>query len=198
MNKITTIPFGGFYESIATHLLDNEFDNLLEKQADEGVTKHDNTPLNSDDLTVDNKGYKDQYSKGYIDVYNQAFDDTVGVELGLAFESLESPTFYNFETDRIFAYISLQKVKELLSSIDGVELAGFILDRFTSRSGFTSFYSNDLVDWINKTLKDWDCNEVGTLLDFCLNSQDMINYELDQLSEIAGGYVEVNPEFLAA
>ena len=38
--------------------------------------------------------------------------------------------------------------------------------RFTSRSGFISFYESDFSLW-SKNLEEWDCNETGTLFE-CL------------------------------
>jgi len=39
-----------------------------------------------------------------------------------------------------------------------------IAERFTSCSGFISFYSRHLADWLEKPIVDWDHNELGTLL----------------------------------
>ena len=87
--------------------------------------------------------------------------------LGLEFEALDSPREYNFATDRIFAKIRLGMVRRLfaISAREGhATLSALIEDRFTSRSGFASYYPNALDDWLAKPLRDWDHNELGTLL----------------------------------
>jgi hypothetical protein len=195
---LTVVPFGGFYESIASHLLDREVKDLIEYSEEEESRDYISAPINYDDVAVNYKGYTLEYSKQYTALYDQAFSGELSIELGLIFESLENPKFYNYETDRIFATLPLQNIQKVLDSVDGVKLAGFILERFTSRSGFSSFYSNDLTDWINKPLKDWDHNEVNTLLEFALSGQAMTDYELDGLYELPAQYVEVKPALLTA
>lgn len=85
----------------------------------------------------------------------------------LTFEEMTSPREYNFETDRLFARLPAVVIRRLfkLSRDDNHEtLAAVIAERFTHRSGFVSFYSNDLAEWLDKPLMTWDHNEIGTLL----------------------------------
>lgn len=85
----------------------------------------------------------------------------------MQFESMTSPREYNFETDRLFAEIPVSMARKLfnISKTDKhVRLAAVIADRFTSYDGFYSHYSNRLADWLAKALRDWDHNELGTLL----------------------------------
>ena len=63
------------------------------------------------------------------------------------------------------------------------ELEKKIQNRFTSRSGFNSFYKNSLDLW-TKDYSEWDLNQIGT----CFESIDLedldINYSLrEYLSE---------------
>ncbi|MFM0341159.1 hypothetical protein [Paraburkholderia fungorum] len=88
-----------------------------------------------------------------------------------------SPREYNFETDRIFAYINRSSVRELYHRVDGAVLADMIRVRHTSCSGFISFYPNDLDDWKAKPLKDWDHNELGTLLLAVMKQQGMEDWD---------------------
>jgi hypothetical protein len=87
--------------------------------------------------------------------------------VGIAFGEMESPREYNFTTDRVFGRVRLSTMRDLFnrSAADRHEtLSRVIRERFTSRSGFVSFYSNDVRDWVKKPLRDWDHNEYGTLL----------------------------------
>lgn len=83
------------------------------------------------------------------------------------FESMDSPREYNFATDRVYAEIPLAVMRDLLRRSKAekhVTLSAVIRERFTSRDGFISGYSNDLADWLENPLQDWDHNELGTLL----------------------------------
>lgn len=87
--------------------------------------------------------------------------------IGLQFESMDSPREYNFTTDRIFCHIPLKTVRALfkISKAENHErLKAAIYERHTSRSGFISFYGNDLESWLKKPLQEWDHNEIATLL----------------------------------
>lgn len=86
----------------------------------------------------------------------------------MTFESMDSPREYNFSTDRIYGEIPLKVMREIFrrSKAEGhATLAGIIARRFTSRSGFMSFYPSDLAEWLAKAgpLAEWDHNELGTL-----------------------------------
>lgn len=118
--------------------------------------------------------------------------------LSLKFEAMTSPREYNFETDRLFADMPLKVARELLrrSKAAGHKtLAAVIARRFTSRSGFISSYDNDIADWLAKPLRDWDHNELGTLLIAAMESagadieSDDIRWQLYELTtENEGDY----------
>lgn len=110
---------------------------------------------------------------------------------GLEFESMSSPREYNFATDRVFAYIPMATV-ELLFTRSRVEhhepLRSLIRDSFTSRSGFSSHYDNDLDEWLAKPLDEWDHNELGTLLVAALKlyrPDDESSMEMDCLTAMS-------------
>ena len=88
-----------------------------------------------------------------------------GIKLNAKFSALVSPRSYNFTTDRIFVKIPLRAVKELYKYVGAEKLNKAIEERFTSYDGFMSFYDNSLAAW-PKNLNEWDCNQIGTLLEF--------------------------------
>lgn len=114
------------------------------------------------------------------------------------FEEMTSPREYNFATDRLFASVPLYLMQRLfkLSRDDGHEtLAQIIKERFTSRSGFISHYSNRLADWTGKPLAEWDYNELGTLLLAAfalkgLESEDVIRACVDVVTDGDGVHSE--------
>lgn len=87
--------------------------------------------------------------------------------IGATFEDVESPREYNFTSDRLFGKVPLKTLRELFkrSAAERHEsLARIIAERHSSRSGFVSFYSDNVRDWIRKPLREWDHNEYGTLI----------------------------------
>ena len=89
----------------------------------------------------------------------------------MTYKCFESPREYNFKTDRIFIEIEENHAADFIEHIVKnykKQLEKKIQDRFTSRSGFISFYKNDIDLW-TKDFKEWDCNMIGTcfeLFDF--------------------------------
>jgi hypothetical protein len=84
---------------------------------------------------------------------------------GMAYEweEMVSPREYNFTTDRLFAKFSLSDLETIRQRLDAAELAQEARERFTSRSGFISFYDPDVSTW-PEALEDWDHNQLGTLV----------------------------------
>lgn len=93
---------------------------------------------------------------------------SAGFKVGLTFEKLRSPEFYNFETDRIAARIPHRSVSALFaaSEADGHRLLRrAISDWFMPRDGCIPHYSSDPATWLAKPVDDWDRNELCVLLD---------------------------------
>ena len=138
--------FSGFYESIYDSVFDREVGYIMEDY-EEGY----------DDFrfTYDYK----LYVKNYI----SAISSELGIDLVV--NELISPREYNFSTDVITCWMQPKDLKKISSALDSPTLKEIIKRRFTSRDGFISFYSNDINEWKEKPVTDWDCVEIGTLLD---------------------------------
>lgn len=172
-NRIeTNIPFAGFYCSGYEEALDaalgshaehfeSEYDLDKEQASEYSEILHRHTNWREVHLAV---------SKLYTDTFNALFLDWSGVNLELSFKALESPRFYNFETDRIFVMVDEAAILALYDKVDEATLRRIIEERFTSRSGFISFYPNDLDEWPGNVL-EWDVNQVCTLL-MCFLPED--------------------------
>lgn len=160
MSKITTIPFAGFYNTIWSYGIDRAEEIHLEHlEQEEGVE----IKVSSDAIwkASDYGAMYNYVARKYVDCLNDYIKDEFDLDLDLKFESMQSPREYNFETDRLFCYISDENLRKLRSFVAEDELRLAIKTRFTSRSGFISSYPNNLDDW--PALEDWDHNEIGTL-----------------------------------
>jgi hypothetical protein len=174
LNKLLTkIPFHGFYNSIHNYNLQQTLESYL-----------------NDEIATSEKISKfcelHNFSKKCFIEYSKIYTSKLSSELGfdLKFESLESPKEYNFVTDRIFAYISLESVLKLRESVNSDLFTDYIKECFTSRSGFISHYNSDLRKW--GSLKDWDHNQIGSLLSFYCNQELDDDRELYSMDDASG------------
>jgi hypothetical protein len=174
---IIQIPFAGFYESKWSGEIDRHEEQSAEYEAserEEGEKSHPTEMRLSESEIAGILFDVTDYSAAYLTIareYVEAFNDTVGerldLDLKLTFESMSSPKYYNFETDRVFAEVPQETVQALfdLSAEDSHKRLGEMIEkRHSSRSGFISHYSNKLAEWLAKSLDEWDHNELCTLL----------------------------------
>jgi hypothetical protein len=105
--------------------------------------------------------------------YAKEFAESYCVEVGIRdarFESIDSPKFYNFETDRLFIELPLDEVHRMMRETSTASLNQVAADRHTSRSGFISFYSPDWRSWGD--VASWDHNQFQTLIEvYALSTQ---------------------------
>jgi hypothetical protein len=170
---ISTIPFGGFYNSIH----DSEIDNTLERMfSDRDTGNERNEGLEQAfyrkcDFSVVHLDYAKAYAEAFADKF----------EIKAEFESMSSPKEYNFTTDRIFITIADSEVVRLHSLVKADELDKVAKERFTSYDGFSSSYSNDVGDW--GPVAEWDHNQIGALIQAYVNQES--DSEFDQYSELS-------------
>lgn len=149
----TLIPFSGFYESIH----DSEIDRALEQEfSDSSGNANDGLVSRAFDW-VNWRAVHVAYAKAYAEQFSEEFEI-----LGLEFESLQSPREYNFTTDRVFVNIPDSEVIRILAETPRTTLDAVAAEWFTSRSGFSSFYSPDVDGWGD--LATWDHNQLGALV----------------------------------
>lgn len=136
-------------------------------------------------------------ARDYVSAFDSVASEILNLPLGLTFESMDSPREYNFTTDRLYAHIGVDVAAALFARSEAenhATLAAVIRERFTSRDGFISHYSNALPEWLEKPVADWDHNEIGTLLIAALrlvgaDEDDDIRWPVhDVLSEDGGMY----------
>jgi hypothetical protein len=188
MNKIEApegkvvikLPFPGFYESWYSQAIDSEEESFAEheaeyRQVEDGVPEERRLDAREIcDILLDVTSYSLCYreiAKNYVQAFSVYLDEELDIKLPLEFETMSSPKYYNFETDRIFAYMPVEKIKELREMVDGLHYREVIEDRHTSRDGFSSFYSADLEYYLEKEDDEFDHNELETLLIACINTK---------------------------
>jgi len=189
MNKLeSTIPFDGFYESFISADIDHQIEIYTEFYSElYDLNESEAELLCNSFLNVNSYKFYNQIAKDYTNFYiddlnaklNYAYPDK-GFTLKATYKCLESPREYNFKTDRIFIEIEENHAVDFIEHIVQnykKELKQKIEDRFTSISGFISFYKNSLDLW-TKDFKEWDCNMIGTCFELFDLEEEDINYSL--------------------
>ena len=190
MNKLeTTIPFEGFYNSFISADIENEIDSLTQYYS-ESYELNDNEEqlLSNSFLSVNNNNFYNEICKDYVSFYLDNLNERIkDFTLKGTFKCFISPREYNFETDRVFIEIEenhcIDFIKYIIKNYKK-ELDKKIKERFTSRSGFISFYKNNLESWTNN-YKEWDHNQIGICFElFDIEEDEDIVYSLrEYLSE---------------
>ena len=129
MNKTITynLDFGGFYESTHNWVIENSIASHFDVD--------DYYSINDSQLdNIDFEAMQLDYAKQWFDLYYQkvfSHGDFVGID---------SPSYYNFETDKIEVEISASKVNQIEASCSDYELRDFIDTHSQSYDGFNSYY----------------------------------------------------------
>lgn len=191
------IPFSGFYESIhddnITRMIENGFNYNHETGEDQEV------PEAVWMADINYGAIHKEYAKEYVEMFGDKF------ELDLEFIEMTSPREYNFSTDRVFAKIPKEQIDKIRKEVEAHEKWGeYIKERFTSRSGFMSFYSEDSKDeeWTKDVLDE--C-QYRVVLEFWLEniSLETDEWELwlmddfmgsNELDSIGDAYIAIEEE----
>lgn len=169
---LTTVPFSGFYSSFHDACLDATLGSMF---SDRETGCYPNKDLLDAAYGAVMWGHvHHQYASHYCQEFAHEY------KLSLSFESLQSPKYYNFETDRILATIDEDEVRRLFEEVDPDDLTAIAKERFTSCDGFISFYDPDWHTWGG--VLEWDCNQVGTLLLAWLRKEDP---DFDQYADLS-------------
>lgn len=169
--------FGGFYESIHGSVFDEE-----EKYIMEDYPKHNEEDFR---FTCD----RIEYCKNYV--------SAISSKLGINFKFMEltSPKEYNFTTDKLSVWMTSKDLKKISSVLSSDTLKNLIKRRFTSRDGFSSWYSNEIEEWKENKITDWNCVELGTLLDAWIIENETQEY-YDNLDYVGYEYCQGNGRYV--
>lgn len=134
--KNCNVPFGGFYNSLHSSLIDSMLDNFYSDE--------DGNALCYDDLNINYDEIHAQYIKAYINNLNEFLRDDFEIDVTFHNLRLDSPREYNFTTDKINCNISDLNCKKLINLFkkDNYFLSA-LRDYTKSYDGYISFYNYD-------------------------------------------------------
>lgn len=168
------IPFPGFYCSDYSEQLDHAEETECEYIVESQEWAPDRSPefagLDASEiceLFYWHSNYHQSYltvARDYVTRFDALWSEALGFKLLLEFEEMTSPKEYNFQTDRIFCKAPANVIAALLATVKPETLRDTVKEKHSSRSGFISFYSNDVSEWLDMPLEDWDHNHLATLL----------------------------------
>jgi hypothetical protein len=159
--RTAALPFAGFYGS--GH--DAELDYAMEAM----FSNDPGDPNPGLSIRVSGRGHWPAVHRAYAKAFAESYCEEVGIR-DARFASIDSPKFYNFETDRLFIELPLDEVQRMMREASSAALDQVAGERHTSRSGFISFYSPDWRTWGD--VASWDHNQLQTLIEtYALSTQ---------------------------
>lgn len=187
--------FSGFYGTIweTDSMEESEIDHINETRHEKGLL-----PVKWDDVEWDCKGYQQDVAKGVTFDVIQKLQDLGCIHDG-KYQELRSPREYNFANDSINVQFTLsaKNVLNIQKYLKDNEAAfdKYIIDRYSSRSGFISSYSKDFETWVGNNLGDTldHPHKLGSVLNFILWNEEGQGYEYSLYEHVIG-----NGAFLTA
>ncbi len=120
--------------------------------------------------------YLNELGKEYVNCFDALLTELIAerhpqLELPdelLKFESTYSPQFYNFDTDRIYAFVDPVCIDALweFAFREREAFRDYLLAILSPRSGFIPYYSNQITDWEKLERSELDTVQVGVFLEF--------------------------------
>lgn len=161
--------FPGFYNTVFQY--DSEQDDIESYNSEYG------TAFDYEDFDWDYKDYEERVSKKFVNRLESELKHFLPIKI--KYQNLYSPKEYNFANDSINIEVSLSLPRLIKLIKDRKEdSAQYFHDKYTSCSGFISFHSNDIEDWLNKEyILENPKHRVGALLD-CLCSIEIDNDDI--------------------
>lgn len=176
--------FPGFYNTV--------FECNSEDQEIDSYNEEYGTSYGYDDFKFDYRDYEMRIAKSFVNRLEKELN--VFLPIKIEYERISSPKEYNFINDSIYVVIDVD-INELLKLIIARfnEAKEYLEETYTSRSGFISYHSEGIADWLNKDyILENTGHRIGALLN-CLCSieidQDNIIYWCDDEMHIS---VELN------
>ena len=105
-------------------------------------------------------------SEKYFDLWKDQNEELLNdLSINIVYSHLDSPKFYNYRTDELICEITfdLEVFKNKVLGLVNESLESFkdfIKEKYSSRSGFHSFYPNDCEVWMTEYLTDENIDNV--------------------------------------
>lgn len=178
MKHKTWLPlFPGFYGTLYEPDETNEIDEINSQREEKGLP-----PAEWGDFRFDYAEYMEKVAERAVtfveDKLNNSLDHPLPFKVKLKFEGIDSPREYNFRNDIINIEVSGVNRRELIKYLrdHAEDLAGYFEEVYTSRSGFISFHSNNIQDWITDLHEGFkDEHKLGGILSaiLCTYGEDI-------------------------
>lgn len=196
--------FPGFYE---TDLMNSDTSYWAIKEELEYYYQQDLLPehpeyehLTEDDLDFRYSDYEKDVAEAFLEVWeNNAPEDIVE---SVEFDAIDSPRYYNFRNDRLFAFVELKDGWEdvmrhfIASNYDWLQQR--IHDDWTSYDGFMSFMDNDVDEWGEHLFNEHDERYISVMIAYMMyqeNHEIRNDLVMSALEDIyAGSYVYITDE----
>lgn len=135
--------FAGFYESI---LYNYDTEYYAMKEQEDYVVNELGEEWNEDDYEFDYKTRETDIINNFIDVFKNYCPDCVE---DITLETMVSPAYYNFETDRIFCDVKFSDNwrDTLLPLLKDDKVRQTIHEEWSDRDGFWSFLPSSPDEW---------------------------------------------------
>lgn len=159
---------------------------VLEPSCEESEISYYNsenkTNYGYDDFEWDYSEYYNRVAKTFVSRLENELNQFLPIKI--KFQNIQSPREYNFKNDSINVIVSLSLDKLIKLIRDRKEAASqYFINTYTSCSGFVSFHSNEISDWLNKKyILENPAHRVGALLEclcFCEIDTNNIPYWCD-------------------
>lgn len=191
MKIATYLPiFNGFYGTwfeCSDDTIESEIDYHREETGNDGLIY--------DDLEFDFDDYRQRVAEACVGaIWNELklLFEVDANDFDIEFEELVSPKYYNYSNDSINVVFKLNKnvfskiLSYLYNNIE--EFKGYIEERYSDRSGFISYYSNDAVDWLTSLHSYFDHYSRD-------NNTDAGKFGLDHLFGAVMEFVLLNEDY---
>ena len=190
LNKIEIqLPFSGFYESIHDMYIDNHIEYEIEYLESElGYTDDQLNTIKDRFYMMDYAPIRKAICEHYINAFNAVFYDEYDIHLDLEYSQLISPKFYNFETDRLYAFIDESIYNDVVEIINKKDFKVMLKEKYKHRSGFIPFQSTlDAIENVGNILFS------AELLEQLLPEDQVINdYQyLDNMHEVTSNAINI-------
>ena len=155
--------------------------------------------LTEDDLDFRYSDYEHDLAEAFLEAWNENSPEIV---LGVENPEIDSPRYYNYRNDRLFADVQLRDdwkdvMREFISE-NHDWLKERVRKDWTSCSGFMSFMDNDIDKWDARLFEEEDVRYISTMLGYmmCRENKEIRNDLIMSVLEniYAGFYVFITEE----